>query len=461
MGDPFVPWLRRSARRWKQQTRLTQPGPANRCYRRNGSSRIGTVPLVDGWAVASSRSGGHGGPVTHSERHLGLDWLRIGAFGLLIVYHVAMVFAPWHWVIKAPVAHAWLIVPMVLATPWRLPLLFCVSGFASRRLLDGTGSLRGFLRSRNFRLLLPWAFAMAALLPPELWVRARLNGYDHGLVHYWLVDYWSITPVAGFAFPTWEHLWFIAYLWAYTMAIAGALALAGGDGAQRLTRSADTLAHRHRLLWIPIAALVTTKLALLFVVPEEHGLSRDWAGHAEFLPIFVFGFALGGRTRLWPAIARSWRPALAIAVASAAALVAVELRYRGEEVPPHAIMALDRAARLAFAWTAILLLLGAANRFGNRDARWRATLCEAVFPFYLIHHPVIVVLAWLLLPLGLPAGITFALLLAGTAANCAAFYLIGRQIGWLRPLIGLGRSVRVPTADDLAGVGARPNPGSA
>ena len=38
-------------------------------------------------------------------RHFGLDWLRIGAFGLLILYHVGMVFAPWDWVVKSAVTY--------------------------------------------------------------------------------------------------------------------------------------------------------------------------------------------------------------------------------------------------------------------------------------------------------------------------------------------------------------------
>ena len=71
-----------------------------------------------------------------AERHYGLDWLRIAAFALLIVYHVAMVFAPWHWVIKAHHTYLALTLSMALLTPWRLPLLFAVSGYASRRLFD-------------------------------------------------------------------------------------------------------------------------------------------------------------------------------------------------------------------------------------------------------------------------------------------------------------------------------------
>src|SRR3546814_6967388 len=35
-----------------------------------------------------------------AQRHLGMDWLRIGAFGLLILYHIGMFFVPWDWHVK-------------------------------------------------------------------------------------------------------------------------------------------------------------------------------------------------------------------------------------------------------------------------------------------------------------------------------------------------------------------------
>jgi hypothetical protein len=34
-------------------------------------------------------------------RHYGMDWLRVGAFALLIVYHVGMVFVPWNFHVKS------------------------------------------------------------------------------------------------------------------------------------------------------------------------------------------------------------------------------------------------------------------------------------------------------------------------------------------------------------------------
>ena len=381
-------------------------------------------------------------PDVPRARHYGLDWLRIGAFALLIVYHVAMVFAPWPWVVKWPETFPGLIVPMALLTPWRIPLLFVVSGFATRRLLARTVDLRAFVHGRSLRLLVPLAFAMLVLLPPELWVRVRLAGDPDSFVRYWLGDYWSPIVHYGRAFPNWEHMWFVAYLWAYTMVLAGLVATIG---VARIQSMFDRLATGWRLIWVPVGVLAGTKVSLMFFVPETQGLTTDWTGHAGYLPLLLFGFALGGSPALWPAIARAWRPALALAALCGAVIVWVELNYPGGTMPGHAVMAVDRAARLTMAWGVIVALLRLADTVLNHDHPARTPLAEAVFPAYLIHHPVLVVLAWVAPGWGLGAGAGFVFLLSATIAACAAGYLIGREIGWLRPLIGLAPAQRRPT----------------
>ena len=385
-----------------------------------------------------------------SSRHYGLDWLRIGAFGLLIVYPVAMVFSTWDWVIKSPTTYPQLIVPLALLTPWRLPLLFAVSGYASRKLFDKSGVPGAFVASRNRRLLIPWAFAMVALIPVETWVRAKVAAYPAGLIHYWLRDYWSVTPTYGPPFPSWEHLWFVVYLWAYTMALAGVLA-GPGWSAERTTLAADWLARDARLVCLPIAALAPPKLSIMFLLPEKQGLFTDWNAHLLYFPIFLFGFALGGPSALWPAIARAQRAAVPLTVLSGLVVTWVELDYAGHRMPPHGVMALDRVSRIAMAWSMILISFHLAERYLNRDHHWRATLAEAVFPLYIAHHPAIIVLAWLTLPWGIGPFAEFTLLLGGTFGFATLFYLIGREITWLRPLIGLApRRLRIAPVTPLA-----------
>ena len=86
------------------------------------------------------------------DRHYGMDWLRIGAFGLLILYHIGMVFVPWGFQVKTAHPIAWVEIPMFLTNPWRLTLLFVVSGYASRALLAKAGGAGAFMGSRSARL---------------------------------------------------------------------------------------------------------------------------------------------------------------------------------------------------------------------------------------------------------------------------------------------------------------------
>jgi len=106
-------------------------------------------------------------------------------------------------------------------------------------------------------------------------------------------------------------------------------------------------------------------------------------------------------------------------------------------------------------------LIGAAERFLNRNHVWRSTLAEATFPFYIIHQTVIVLVEFWVKPLGIGAAGEFAILVPATIAGCWAFYLIGREVNVLRPLIGLKARRTVakakPGSDWIDAVRARPD----
>lgn len=376
-----------------------------------------------------------------TARHYGMDWLRIGAFAVLILYHVGMVFAPWDWLVKSPQTYSALIPPMAFVTPWRLALLFAVSGYASRKLLDRSPGVGGFLSSRAHRLLVPLAFGMVTLVPAEMWVRVRDGGYAESFPHFWAHDYWRWGDYSGVEFPSWEHLWFVAYLAAYTALLAGVVAW-----GKRADRIVALLSPAMRLLWLPMVPLVAAKLALLFVVPEHQGLLTDWAGHAEYLPLLAFGFVLAGHKELWASVHRVAAEAAVFAVAAGLIVVSVEWNYPAESMPPHTVMAVDRAARVVMAWSMTLTLFAIADRHLDRDHPWRAPLARAVFPAYLLHHTALVVGAWWLLPRGLPAPLNFALLILVSVGACVLGYLVGARIGWVGTLIGMPAHKRVSGA---------------
>ncbi|MFX7878633.1 hypothetical protein ABTK13_20425, partial [Acinetobacter baumannii] len=64
-------------------------------------------------------------------RRIDLDWIRIAAFGLLILYHVGMLYVTWPFHVKSSHRLAALEPFMLALNPWRLALLFVVSGAAT------------------------------------------------------------------------------------------------------------------------------------------------------------------------------------------------------------------------------------------------------------------------------------------------------------------------------------------
>lgn len=373
-------------------------------------------------------------------RHYGLDWLRIAAFGVLILYHIAMAFSPWHWVVTTGHAYPVLIAPMTAVTPWRLGLLFAVSGYASATLAARAASPGAFVGERSRRLLVPLAFAMLAIVPLEMWVRVLEGGYPHGYLRFWLVDGWRVGRFHGVEFPSWEHLWFLVYLWTYSMLLAAFVATDGA--ARRMDRIAAWLSRGRRLLWAPIGLMTGVRLAALFVVPEGQGLLHDVAGHSQYLPLFALGFLIARRPALWRSLHRHARRAMLLALVAGGIVVMVELQYPGDVVPPHLAMAANRAARSVMAWAMVVTLFHLADRYLNRDHRWRASLGRAVFPAYIVHHPVIVLVTWFTLPLALGPWTEAALLLAATLIACVAAYLLARAVPGLGTLLGVPPSAR-------------------
>lgn len=367
-----------------------------------------------------------------------MDWLRIAAFGLLILHHIGMVFAPWDWVVHARERYLALVPFMSLLMPWRLALLFAVSGYATRHFLARVSDPGAFARARARQLLIPLAFAVVTIVPLEMWVRVVNAGYPHSYWHFIAFDYWRVGTFYGVRFPSWQHMWFVAYLACYSLLLAAILSRNGAAFYGWLDRLQVRLSAGHQLLLLPILVLAAIRLSLMFVVPEQTGLFSDWVGHSLYGAAFLFGFAIAGRSDLWPVVYRQSRLALLCAACAGAVIVTVDMLWPGSTMPPHVVAIVERFCRAMMAWSMILLLFRYAHQFCNRDHRWRRPLAEAIFPFYIIHHTSIVVLAWQILPLNLGPVISYILILIGTVATCGLVYGIGRKISWFRPLIGLG-----------------------
>jgi hypothetical protein len=213
-----------------------------------------------------------------AERRIDLDWVRIAAFGLLIFYHVGMLYVSWGFHIKSAHRITALEPLMLVLNPWRLELLFLVSGVATRFMLRKY-TLAPLLRSRSARLLIPLVFGMLVIVPPQAYEQiVEALGYPAGFVDFYQRHYLAFgaqfCPNPCTVMPTWNHLWFVVYLWVYTMALGAVLAVVPGlvDWIERKLTSALSGV---LLLVAPSLLFAAYRLALFPNFHSTHALFGD------------------------------------------------------------------------------------------------------------------------------------------------------------------------------------------
>lgn len=408
----------------------------------------------------------HDNPLPNS-RLVELDWLRIGAFGLLILYHVGMFYVSWDWHVKSPRLLPALEVPMRLMSPWRMSLLFVVSGAATALLAAGGRPLAG---PRTRRLLWPLLFGMTVVVPPQAYLEVvEKVGYAGTYLDFLRLYY---TGYGGFCrgddcldLPTWNHLWFVAYLWVYTLVWAAGRALwgrLGRTGAGAPWAWPAWLAGGGRLLWAPWLLFAAARVLLLARFPTTHDLLHDHYMHLLYGSMFALGALLFGhrddRHGAWAAAVRLRWWALGLAVWAALVSEASLVWLADVDTPPGAWLAALRAHNALRQWAPIVALLGfARHHLAGRDHRWRAWLGGGVFAFYIVHQTVTVVAGHALAPLGWPLWVELPALVAVTAAGCVLAYGLARRVAWLRPVLGVaGAAAPAPAlSSSTAGAPAR------
>jgi hypothetical protein len=375
--------------------------------------------------------------ISTSERRIDLDWVRILAFGLLIFYHVGMLYVSWGFHIKSEHRLTWLEPVMLVLNPWRLSLLFLVSGVASRFML-GKYRLAAFARARSGRLLIPLIFGMLVIVPPQSYLQiVESLGYLQGFADYYLHHYLAFSsqfcPSPCIVQPTWNHLWFVVYLWVYTMALVGVLALwpAAADWIGERLAAALT---GPWLLVLPCLLFSVWRLILSPLFPSTHALFGDWYNHADHASAFLIGFLLARQDSIWRDIERQRWVALTVAAACFTVFVLV---YAGLFAPSSVPKWFASTAYGCYQWLAMAAVLGFARRHLTADGPVRRYLTDAIFPYYIVHQTAIIVIAHALRGSGLSAGSEAAIVISGTALTCFVTYEIARRIAWLRPLFGL------------------------
>lgn len=375
------------------------------------------------------------------QRRHDIDALRVIAFAFLILYHVGMLYVhDWGWHIKSSYQSEALQLPMLFMNRWRMDLIFLISGMAAAFVLK-PGQIGRFLALRTWRLLLPLTFGILVIVPVQPYVQGVTNGvvapgFWSFLAEYYTARRWPENAFDGWQHGyTWNHLWYLAYLWAYTLGLAALLPLLRSRAGQRLAAAFAGL-RGALLLFLPALPLLFYTLALQHRFPENGDFMRDWYRNAVYFTVFLYGYLIARDAGFWAEALRLRRTSLAAALLLF--LIYAVARHDVPEEIPYWHEVLIMVLRNFYIWAMLLAILGWAHACLNRPFAWLPRANEAVYPWYMLHQSLIVLLAYWLVPLRLGGLWECLLVTGGTVLGCWLLHegLI-RRSNWLRPLFGL------------------------
>lgn len=380
-----------------------------------------------------------------SERRFDLDWVRVITMLVVFVFHCGMVFTSWPWHIKYSQAYSPIEIFNSFVDTWQMPMLFLVSGAATRFSLRSR-RVGTFIYERMRRLLIPLAFGVLVLIPLQIYFerifKQQFQGSFFAFYPHFFQGMYSYTGSGNFG---WSYLWFLVYLFIITLiALPIFLFLNRPRGKKLIDGLASFVAKPGAIFaWFLPVALCLALLQPLFPSAEKN-LVGDMAYFAVYLFYFLFGYLFCTDRRFWDATERHAVPALVLAGATSAAGTYLVL---SNSVPAIGYSAARFGALGLFTlcgWCWIVTFLGMARRFLSFSNRFLSYANEAVLPFYVLHHMVVIGVGSYVIRWDIPVLAMYLLIIAMSFATIMLLYeFVVRRTSVTRFLFGM-RTKRRP-----------------
>jgi hypothetical protein len=360
-------------------------------------------------------------------RRYDLDWIRIIVFGLLILYHIALVFVPWNYHIKNNELTTSLQIPMMFLSAWRLPALFVISGMGTRFALSfRTG--KEFTRERFVRLIIPLIFGILVIISPQIYYERLAQGQQYtNFIDFYPDFFQGIYPRGNFS---WNHLWFLPYLFTYSLILLPLFLFIRKNPDSRFLIFIRNISSKPWGLFLYIIPLLFVVSTLGAYFPVTRNLYYDWYAFTHYLLFFLYGFLfISINDIFWENLDRVKFTALIIGVLSFPLWLILSNEWYGT------------IFKTVNTWCWILVVFGYGAKYLNKSSKPLRYLNRAVYPFYILHQTLIIIVAFYIRNLELSILIKFILLSLATFIGSWLLYeFIIKRIKITRILFGLKNS---------------------
>ncbi len=359
-----------------------------------------------------------------ARRH-DIDALRVIAIGLLIIYHITIVFQPWGSLIPGffqnqdPIESLWLFSGLI--NVWRIPILFVVSGMGVAFSMQKR-SFEGLMSERSLRILLPLVFGSMVVTPLGWDVFLMSKNSNHVIF-----SQYSANP---------GHLWFLVNIFLYTICSSPLLFYLKKNSNSSIAKLTKFLTGSIYGLIVLVALFALEaevfvnswrfgRVAFELYAGSLHGFVMGWLC---FLSGFIFIFTGNG---FWN-IVKSHKNNMFI---FAGCLYLARVLWGEPMVNPPWLMAIESCM-----W--MFSIFGYSYSFLNQKNKLFSYLSPAAYPVYITHMLFMNIACYFVLPMEINAFLKFFLVVLLTFAGCLLSYeFLISKLRILRPLFGLKMNI--------------------
>ncbi len=375
---------------------------------------------------------------TNNERRYDLDWLRFIAIVLLLFFHTGMWFNTWGWHVKNTETTVTFQYWMIWSHYFRMPLLLFISGAGTYMAL-GKRTPGQFRVERFKRLFIPLIFGMLVVVPPQIYYE-RISQYESYWDFYKTVFQFKPYPEGSFS---WHHLWFILYLFVYSLLALPLLKFLRSDKAEDFKNKLYSLLARPAgILVVPSLLILGSQIVLRPYFPEEtHDLVKDWAYFTFNFLFFLMGIICYSIPKLWSAIGANRKYLLFAMLISIVPFYICYFHFRDLLALPwtdDTVETIFDVIAIFVSWFTVITIVAYGQHYLNKPHPWLSKISEGLYPFYILHQSVIIAIGYYVCQLDWTISAKYWSINFLTLISCVCFYLLAiRPFNVMRFLFGM------------------------
>lgn len=367
------------------------------------------------------------------QRRNDLDWMRVLLILSVFIYHSARPFqgGDWHVFDVTSSGFESIFGFMVL---WMLPAIFVVSAAGIWYSL-GYQKAGRFIWGKVLRLFVPLVLGAFILSPHQVYLERLTHGQFSGSFFQWFPQYFEglngLEEGGNFAFHG-LHLWYLMLLFLYSLLLLPLFLLLRSKVGRPIVRGIGSFLKIPGLIYLLGLVLA---VPLVYINPESILGTRMFAGWSMvyYFILLFFGFLIFADERIQQTIVKLRFVSLIVAIALLVLLKrGVFIRTQPRFVGPVFQETLS-------SWCFVLAILGLGMKYLSATGRFLRYATEAVLPFYMLHQPIILLIAFWVVQLQIPIIVKYLIIVVLSFAGIMLLYEGIRRVGVLRFLFGMKR----------------------